>query len=94
MKYASLLKVYLSITIISAKIHLSLCKIRNRQVKFHDMTVPQLYNSNISNQCLKRVGYSSEKHTPNDEYENFATTHKKAAAECIPSKPSAKCRVL
>ena len=36
----------------------------------------------------------SETHTPNEEYENFATAHiKAAAAECIPTKPRAKCRV-
>ena len=36
---------------------------------------------------------SSEKHTPNDEYENFVTTHIEATAKCIPFKPRIKCRV-
>ena len=31
----------------------------------------------------------SETHTPNDEYENFITTHMEAAAECILTKPRA-----
>ena len=35
----------------------------------------------------------SETHTPIEEYENFVTVHIKVAAECIPTKPRAKCRV-
>ena len=35
----------------------------------------------------------SERHTVNDEYENFVTTHIEAAAECLPTKLRAKCRV-
>ena len=35
----------------------------------------------------------SERHYPTDEYENFITTHLQAFAECIPTKPRAKCRV-
>ena len=34
-----------------------------------------------------------ERHTLNDEYENFVTTHIEAAAKCTPTKPRAKCRV-
>ena len=35
-----------------------------------------------------------ERHTPNDEYENFVTTHlEAAAAECIPTKLRVKFRV-
>ena len=30
----------------------------------------------------------------NDEFENIVTTDKEAAAECIPTKPRAKCSVL
>ena len=36
---------------------------------------------------------TSERHTPNDEYENFHATHMKAAAKCISTKPRAKYRV-
>ena len=32
----------------------------------------------------------SEKHTLNDEYENFITAHMETAAKCIPTKPRAK----
>ena len=32
-----------------------------------------------------------ERHTPNDEYENFVTTHIEAAVRCIPIKPRTKC---
>ena len=34
----------------------------------------------------------SERHTSNDEYKNFIT-HLEAAAECILTKPRAKCRI-
>ena len=34
----------------------------------------------------------SDKHTLNEEYENFVTVHIEAAAKCIPIKPRAKCR--
>ena len=36
----------------------------------------------------------SERHTLNDKYENFVTAHMEAAADCIPTKPRSKCRVL
>ena len=36
---------------------------------------------------------TSEGHTPNDEYENFVTTHREVTAECIPTKLRAYCRV-
>ena len=32
----------------------------------------------------------SEKHAPNDEYENFVTSQTGAAIECIPTKPRAE----
>ena len=35
----------------------------------------------------------TEKHAPNDEYENFVNAHLEAAAECIPTKQRAKSRV-
>ena len=34
-----------------------------------------------------------ERHTPNDEEENFVTAHLEAATECIPTKLRAVCRV-
>ena len=34
-----------------------------------------------------------ERHSSNDEYENFLTFYIEAAVECIPPKPRAKCRV-
>ena len=36
---------------------------------------------------------TTESHSQNDEYENFVTTYREAAAECTPIKPRAKCRV-
>ena len=36
----------------------------------------------------------SKRHNPYDEYENFITAQMEAAAECIPTKPRAKCRIL
>ena len=36
---------------------------------------------------------TSERHTTNDKYENFVTTHIEAAAECITTKPRAKSRI-
>ena len=33
---------------------------------------------------------TSERHTLNDKYENFVTTHLEAAAECIPTGPKVK----
>ena len=36
---------------------------------------------------------TSERHSPNDKYENFVTAHTEAAAECIPSKLRAKCGI-
>ena len=35
----------------------------------------------------------SERHTPNNEYENFLDAHTEAIAECKPTIPRAKCRV-
>ena len=35
----------------------------------------------------------SETQTSNDEYENFVTAHMEVAAECILTKPRAKCKV-
>ena len=34
-----------------------------------------------------------ERHTLSDKQENFVTIHLEAAAEYIPTKPKAKCRV-
>ena len=36
---------------------------------------------------------TSERPTPNVEYEHFVTSYIEAAAECFPTKPKAKCRV-
>ena len=33
---------------------------------------------------------TSERHTPNDKYENFVTAHLEAASECIPVKSKVK----
>ena len=35
----------------------------------------------------------SERRTPNDKYKNFVSALIQAFAECIPTKPRAKCRV-
>ena len=46
--------------------------------------------------CKKQIynlKETSERYTPNDKYENFVTSHLDTAAECIPTKPRAKCRV-
>ena len=36
---------------------------------------------------------TSERHTPNDEYENFLTAHVETAFKCIQFKSKAKFRV-
>ena len=36
---------------------------------------------------------TSERDTPNNEYENFIAAHIEAEAECMPTKPIAKYRV-
>ena len=36
---------------------------------------------------------TSERHTPNDEYENFFTAYIESAAQCIPNKSRAHCNV-
>ena len=38
--------------------------------------------------------WTSETHNPNNEYENFVTTHMQAAAESIKTKSRAKIRVF
>ena len=87
--------------IISAKIHQSLCRNKRQTVKASQYDGSSPTNSDIRNHYMVTVRNkfdtlqeTSEKHTPNDEYENFVTTHMEAAAECIPAKPRAKCRVL
>ena len=52
-----------------------------------------LANSDISNQYMVTVRNkfdtlqeTSERYTPNDEYENFVTAHIDTAAKCIPTK--------
>ena len=53
-------------------------------------------NHQASSQKFRQIWYSSWniRKTLNDEFENFVTTHIEAAAECIPTKPTAKCWVL
>ena len=36
---------------------------------------------------------TSERHTPNDKYENFIAAHLEAVPKCIQTKTRAKCRV-
>ena len=76
-------------------------EIRNKQVKLYDMSGLHLLIENIS--CQYRVTVSnkfdtrqetSERYTPNDEYEYFVNDYIEAAAGCIPTKPRTKCRVL
>ena len=53
-----------------------------------------LTNSDISNHYISyALPEISERHTTNDKFENFITAHKETAAECILTKPRAKCRV-
>ena len=55
---------------------------------------PIAYQELSYDNCKEKVWYSSgDRHTLNDEYEDFVTAHRKAAAECIPTKPRAKCSV-
>ena len=61
---------------------------------------PTIADYNISNQYIteKKNKFDTpqeipEKHIPNDEYENFVTTHTDAVAECIPTKPKATSRI-
>ena len=50
-------------------------------------------SGNLFNDPRNTLQKKSERHTPNDAYENFITAHIEAAADYIPTKPTAKCRV-
>ena len=59
-----------------------------------------LTNHDIRNQYMVTVRNkldtlkeTSERHYPNDEYENFVTAHTEEAAEYILTKPRTKCRI-
>ena len=68
--------------------------------RFAFSVIQKKNSSDMSNQYMVSVRSNfdhlqetTERHTPNDEYENFVSAHREAA-EWLPTKPRAKCRVL
>ena len=63
----------------------------------YDMSGPHLPTCNHYSITVRdkfdTLEETSERLTPNDEYENFVTAHLEAATKCIPIKPRAKSRV-
>ena len=57
-----------------------------------DSDISKQYPLTVRNK-LDTLQETSETHIPNDKSEPFLTTHLEAAAECIPTKSRAKCRV-
>ena len=101
MRHSPLLKEYLPIIESSQQRFARVCRNKTLTVKVPQYNWFSLTKSDMKNHYLVTVRNkfdtlqeTSERHTPNDEYENFATTHIEAAAEWIQTKPSAKCRVL
>ena len=86
--------------IVTAKIHLSLCRNTTQRTKttHYDWSLPN--NRNIWNRYTIRqrnkffaLQEISETLAPNDEYENFVHANMEAAVECILNKQRAKHRV-
>ena len=80
--------------------HLSLYRNKIETVKSTSYGWSSLTNRNINNKYTVTVRNKfdtlqkkSKTHTLSDKYENFVTAHMEATAECIPSKPRAKCTV-
>ena len=85
--YSSFEGVYFDYRSVSAKIYQSLHRNKTQYDWF------SLTNSDIKKQYTVTVRNkfgtlkeTSERHIPNDEYENFVTTHIKTAAKCLPKK--------
>ena len=85
--------------IVSVKIRQSLRR-NKTQTSIASYDLSSLVNCDISNQFtvsvrnkFDRLQETSERHTPNDEYERFLTTHIETASKCVPSKGRLKCRV-
>ena len=64
------------------------------------MTSPSFTNNDVSNEYTVNVKNkfdfieeTSKRHTPNNEYENFATAQLEATVEYIPTKSRVKCWV-
>ena len=101
MKHTLLLKgVSSDHRIVSAMICLSLHRNKTQTVKaaWYDWC-SLIYIDNINwytvivRNKIDTLQKNSETHTLNNEYENFVTAFKEAAAVCIPSKLRAKCRI-
>ena len=83
--------------IVTAKIRLSLRRnaawttttVLNEWSLFNNRDIRDKYTLTVRNKfdALQEI---SETPTPNDEYENFVTTHLETAVECIPTKQRAK----
>ena len=83
-----------------AKNQLSLHRNMKQTIKASRYDWSLLINSDIRNQYTVTVRNKfdtiweiSKWYTPNDEYENFYTTHIETVAVCIPTKPRAKYKV-
>ena len=59
---------------------------------FNNQEIRDKYALTLRNK-LDAQQENREKHTSNDEYENFVNAHLEAATECIPTKQRAKRRV-
>ena len=86
--------------IVTAKIRLSLRKnaTRTASTKHYDWAL--LNNRDIRDKYVielrsrfEALQEKMEKHTPNDEYENFVNVHLEAAVKCIPTQLKTKYRV-
>ena len=76
------------------KIHMSLHRNKKQTVETSQYNWSSLANCDIRNQYtltvrnkFDTIQETSASHTLNDKYENFVTSHKEAAGECITTKP-------
>ena len=81
--------------IVTAKIRLNLRKNATRTATAKNYDWALLKNRDIRDKYVlelrnrfETLQEKTEKGTPNDEYENFVNAHLKAAAKCIPTKPT------
>ena len=98
--YSSFEGVSFDYIIFLTKIHLSLCRNKTQTIKASQYDWSSFTNSDIRNQYMVTVRNksdtleeTSERHTPNDKYENFLSAQIEVAAKCILTTPRTKCRL-
>ena len=76
-------------------VYFCVTEVTNRETKKHTKKsqIVNQYTVTVINK-FDTLEETFERDTPKDEYENFVSTHIKAAAECIPTKPRAICSFL